>query len=167
MDGHCSCARMSAAPHRGAWSPTSAEHVDGDSSFAYRGNPGRVFRPACDVGGHTAADRGERLAAITDVVTPRYHAPRLLVAERGSQYAPFVQTLDAFIGATPDGLTARTSDLVTAAEGILRGERAAIAVDPGDVCPPRPDKQNRCRGNLSGGETGIRRVSLNLRPCDC
>jgi hypothetical protein len=85
---------------------------------------------------HTPGDpeKERRLAEINDVTNPSYHVIRFLIAEKDPQYTAFIQTLDALNNAPcapSDKAADRQRELIAAAEGILRCERAAIATDPG------------------------------------
>lgn len=82
---------------------------------------------------HTTDDpvKEKRLAEINDVLAPRYHSLRLLLAERGTQFAGFAQALEVFLQPRPEELSLRLHKLNTAAEGILQSERTAITADPG------------------------------------
>ena len=82
---------------------------------------------------HTTGDpeKEKRLAEINDAGTPSYHTICLLVAEKGSQYAAFVQIMDRLGAAAPEKAAFHVREVGAAAEDILRRERAAIAADPG------------------------------------
>jgi hypothetical protein len=82
---------------------------------------------------HTTDDpvKEKRLAEINDVLIPRYHALRLLLAERGTQFADFTRVLEDFSQPRPEDLALRLRELNAAAEGILQSERTAITADPG------------------------------------
>ena len=60
---------------------------------------------------------------LRDVWHPGYHTIRLLIAEKGPQYAAFVVKMDGI----PDELTAEAvREFFEAAEKILRSERTAL-----------------------------------------
>jgi hypothetical protein len=117
---------------REAWMREFREQVAGFlSSFAaYRekalwlANPDIAWR---------AEDRlkanKERLEA-NDAMRRHFHAIRLLIAEKGPQYAAFIPTIRQLLQAPADQVTDRAEELTSAAAQILQHERAAIDVDP-------------------------------------
>jgi hypothetical protein len=82
---------------------------------------------------HSSEDpeKVKRLAEINDAMLPHWHTLRLLIAEKGPQYAEFMPTFECAMNAPVMAAAARVHELYTAAEDILRRERAAIAADPG------------------------------------
>jgi hypothetical protein len=71
----------------------------------------------------------KRMAEITDLLNPAYHAIRLLVAEKGADHTNFLLAMDRFVHPSRDEGAAR--EFAAAAEDILRRERDAIEADPG------------------------------------
>jgi hypothetical protein len=82
---------------------------------------------------HTTGDheKERRLAEITDAMGPCYHGIRLLIAERGQQYADLVLKMDIFTNASTDQVASHAREFTAAATDILQRERAAIVTDQG------------------------------------
>jgi hypothetical protein len=73
-----------------------------------------------------APEKDKRLVELRDVWSPASHIIRLLIAEKGTQYAAFVPKMDGIPAELTVEAEARMREFYEAAENILRSERAAI-----------------------------------------